>query len=1720
MGLDEEKKRLIRGRGTCRGQLSNFHKYIEGIQGKTSLSDVELCELSERLKKLEITYDKFEHLQGEIELINDDVEVELEERSGFENSYFMLKSQATALEKKFSTPTDNSSSSSDSESRRTTRGRLEGVKLPLITLPTFSGDYKTWLEFRDIFGSMIHRNEALNAIQRFHYLRTSLEGTAAQIISSLDITADNYNIAWSTLCDRYDNKRLLVHLHLKSLFDLEVVEKESAEKIRILIDNVSKSLNALAALKQETQHWGTIIMYLVSTKLDPVTDREWEEFKGTKDDILSWDDMKGFLKSRADLLETLERRKGAEIQDKVDSWKPRGNKHNSGSKGLVANEVKCCVCKGNHFISNCTEFLKLSLNDRVERAKRLKLCLNCLRGGHFCRFCRSSPCVKCKIKHNVLLHSDVAKPPENSENQGNKQNQQVALVSDSNVHVFLSTVLLEIQDKNGTWHVCRALLDSGSQSNFLSLELCERLSLNKENIKMVVGGLGQSSSSVKYRCNVSVQALHNGFGADLNCLVLSEITGYIPNMKIEVANLEIPKNIVLADPSFYKPGKIDLLIGNELFYKLLCIGQINLGANRPILQKTRFGWVISGPMENSYFNQNITCNFSVNDTEFDLRKFWEIEHEFSNEARVWSNEESACEAHFRETFRRNEEGRFIVSLPLKGFIETLGESKDRARRRFFSLERKFQSDLKFKDSYVEFMKEYRELGHMTEVLPPDVNQLAYYMPHHGVMKESSLTTKLRVVFDCSMPTSTGISLNDLQMVGPVVQPDLISILMRFREHKFVISADIAKMYRQILVMPHERCLQRILWRESSDIPLKEFDLNTVTYGQASASFLAVRCIQQLADDCEAEFPDIAKLIRTSFYIDDFLCSVDSIERGIQICKNVSAALKGGCFPLRKWMSNEQAILSDVSRENEEFGVVEFGENENAKTLGLMWSCASDYLTYKIKNFNIDDKVTKRKVLSNIAQVFDPLGMLSPCVIVVKMLIQKLWLEKLTWDEALPSELHNVWLRFRSELSCINELKVPRHVTCVDVVSIELHGFSDASNGAYGGAIYLRSVDKNEKVTVRLLCAKGKVSPVKPLTTPRLEICGALVLARLVDKVLNSLNIKIERCILWTDSTIVLGWLKTAPNMLKTFVSSRVSEIQDLTEKCEWRHVSTKNNPADVLSRGVFPKQILSLDFWWEGPSFLRESEESWPMSIVKLENLPEVRSHKKVFSLVSTEFDSFLFDKLSSFSKLVRVIAWAWRFCQNCRFKIKKEKCLRGSLSTRELRESEILLIKLSQQVSFPEEYRCLESGKQLKAKSSLLSLNPFLDKEGVLRVGGRLRKSNFNLDKKHPMLISSKHRLTKLICEYEHKRLLHAGPQLLLSSIRSKYWPVSGRNIVKATVRNCLRCCRFNPQSIQPIMGDLPSSRLNPGGVFEVVGVDYMGPLNIKSKRGRGAKMTKCYVSVFVCFLTKALHLEVVSDLTTEAFVLTFRRFVARRGKPSHVYSDNGLNFVGANRELRELGNFLGQNENKLNDLYAQQGVQWHFIPAQSPHFGGLWEAGVKSAKHHLKRVAGNAHFTFEELTTLITQIESVLNSRPLSPLSPDPNDHSPLTPAHFLIGRSLTELPDPDIRHIPQSRLSAYQKIQQVKQNFWARWSKEYVSELQQRAKWKQTQSELQSGSLVLIKDDNVPALNWRLGRVVRVFPGADKVNRVAEIKTSTGILKRSFSKICPLPTGEASD
>ena len=994
------------------------------------------------------------------------------------------------------------------------------------------------------------------------------------------------------------------------------------------------------------------------------------------------------------------------------------------------------------------------------------------------------------------------------------------------------------------------------------------------------------------------------------------------------------------------------------------------------------------------------------------------------------------------------------------------------------------------------------------------NNKLFYLPHHAVLKESSITTKLRVVFNGSSKSSSGKSLNDLLALGPIIQDDLFSLLCRFRSYPIVLTADIEKMYRQVAIEPRDRNFLRILWRYSLDEPISTYRLTTVTYGTKPASFLAIRALQQVVYDNQLIYPLASKCILNDFYVDNLLTGCFSIEDAKKLQSEVFKIALSGGFPLRQWCSNKSELLEHLSKNL--LDNVSFSENsdDSVRTLGMNWLPNSDTLTFK-QNLLENDK-TKRVVLSNISRIFDPLGLISPIIIKSKIFMQNLWLHKLEWDQLLPEELLKIWHSLKNDFVNVSKVSIPRYVSIQKPKNYVLHIFSDASKAAYASVAYICTTGELNTKSCHLLCSKTKVAPLKLITIPRLELCGAVLSVTLCKKIIKSLTVKIDHIYFWCDSQIVLYWVSSPARNWKIFISNRVSLIHELLDSFphSWHYVPSGENPADISSRGSTVEQLVLNKLWWFGPKWLHDCPSSWPRfnkSSKINDNLLEFKNECAQVSLVSVKICDYLPDKFSSFLKLLRVIVYCFRF-------YKKIKGISSGsyISADEYKRSLIYVVHLHQLKHFSSEINSLKKGLILSNKSSLLSLNPFLDDDGLIRVGGRIKNSLLKENHRHPLILAKTDNLTNLIIDYNHLRYHHAGCQLLKAILSREFWILSGASVIKFRIYKCMICVRLRSSTLTQIMGNLPSNRLIPSRPFNKCGVDYAGPILTKRYKGRCKSIEKSYIALFVCFTTKAIHLELVSDLSVESFLASLRRFISRRGRPADIYSDNGTNFVGAKNVLESLRKYVQTNEykQKIGNWMSSEFINWHNIPAYAPHMGGLWEAGIKSVKTHLKTLTVNIKYTFEELYTLLTEIEACLNSRPLSELSSDPNDLECLTPGHFLIGAPLSALPERNILDEKLNFNKRWDLIKRVNQHFWKRWSLEYVSRLQTRFKWKKVSENLKIGDMVIIKNEFSSPLKWPLGRVITLHTGKDNCVRVVTVKTKTGVLTRSINLLVPLP------
>lgn len=1615
------------------------------------------------------------------------------------------------------------------------------VKLPRLTLTPFDGNYKNFLSFRDLYDSLIHTNKSLSKVEKFSYLLSSLRGPALELIKVFPLSESNYDVAYNTFVSRYENKRHLAFIAWEAIRDCKLVAND-ATSLRKLLDIVSENLSILKNLNLPVGQWDFVLFHTLLTKLDTATRKEFE-MTVTSSEIPSFGTLKDFLNKYCQAWELssstsgnekpTDRRAIANVK-KINHYTQRQHTTTTLVASNAANtDIMCIHCSQGHFISQCPDFQSLAVPQRFEIVKNKKWCVNCLRPTHSTRTCRSkSNCRHCGRRHHSLLHFPAQSVPASAQSVPTsaqststpvtasvsttesaassrpvQPNSTVSVLTNTistGRIVVLSTARVEVKDRWGNFQEVRVLLDSGSQAHFMTDACARRLGLPKYKSEVPIFGLsnqevkdlGKVNCSIRPRCEPETLLTFDAF-------IVPRICGDMPSSRIDNSTWTTFNDITVADPYYCQPGHIDVLIGAELWPSILLPGSIPATDTTPMALNTIFGWVFMGAVPCRTLPK-VNVLLAINDHILNttIKKFWEVE-DVPHELPI-SLEDALCEEHFSKSHCRDTDGRYIVELPMKNDTPQYKEMKPKALRKFYYIEKRLLQNANWYLAYNQFMRDYLDLDHMSKVPEHDTNRSdAYYIPHHSVINENSSSTRLRVVFNASDPDSEGNSLNQNQLIGPKLQTDISGILLRFRLHNIVMTTDVKQMYRQILVSPKHRHFQRILWRFDPSQPVSEYELNTVTYGVSSSPFLAIRVIQQLVRDEGSNYPLAAAVLNRDIYVDDIAAGAQTLDEALELRTQLTELMRKGCFELRKWASNDPRILEDLPSDHclSKSQTFDLDQDNFIKVLGLRWDPTSDNFTYKVQP--ITRRCTKRTMLSELARIFDPLGFLAPLTFFAKCLIQKLWLLGTDWDDEPSPEIQELWSKYVHQLPQLSKFSIPRHITHTDAVSYHLHGFGDASQAGYGAVVYLRYDLPDGTVMVHLISAKSKVAPIKQWTLPRLELAAAVLLSDLICFILQALSPLIcpSAVYAWTDSMITLAWIKSSPLRWKTFIANRVSHIQRKLPQAVWNHVDTKSNPADCVSRGLLPEQLVDHPLWLHGPEWLVQAPELWPRvqisSQAKLLSELEQKKTALVSEVRATDEIQRLLSRFSSLKKIQRIVAYVQRFLNRAR----KRPCLSGPITSTEMEMALQLLVSYTQDRAFSGEIEQLAKNKLLS--KPMRKLCPFLDAQSILRVGGRLTNAPLGYDVRHPMLLPKKSRLTELVIQDVHESHLHPGPQAVQFLLNQKFWVLSAKHAIKSCISRCIRCFRVKPTGVQPIMASLPSNRVSGVKAFAVVGCDYAGPLNvIVGKRKRGVRSEKMYLCIFVCFATKAIHIEIASDLSSEAFIAALRRFIARRGRCSQIISDCGTNFVGAYRQLAPLMKNAAQSEH----------ISFKTHPPSAPHFSGLAEAGVKSIKTHLHRVIGSQILTYEELHTLIVQVEAVLNSRPLCAVSNDPSDLSVLTPGHFLTLEPLTAVPE-----IPEAQLklnNRWHHLQRLHRDFWRRWYHDYLNSLMQRTKWYTNSGILSIGDLVLIKEDDLRPMQWRLGRIIDVHPGSDGVIRVATVRTQSGIMKRPSVKLCPLP------
>lgn len=1432
---------------------------------------------------------------------------------------------------------------------------------------------------------------------------------------------------------------------------------------------------------------------------------------------------------------------------------------------------ECKFCKDLHYLSVCAKFASLKMEDKINFVKEANLCFGCLKPNHVKLYCRSlSTCSVCKKNHPTVMHREDA--PDSAQESVNRKGPHVSAHSSHHMGAGLCTlaivpVTVNLQGKIKCVQTY-AFLDPGSSVCFCTNDLLEELGGSGRDLKLKINTMGTP-------CTMATKEVHGLQIRGISGDVFVSLPEVYTKREMPVGQDHIPTNDDLRHWPHLRDiqlpdliGRVGLLIGNNVpdVYSPYEVRTGERGS--PHASRTAIGWIpwniirqgaseIS-PVVNRVGIEVIEDHQSLKELDILVRK--SINQDFPertiDDRKEQSVEDKAFMVKVNETIKLVD-SHYYIDLPLREDDVIMPDNQTYIRSRLEGLKRRLNKSERFKEEYVAFMEKMFAQNHAEPVPEDSIDRndgKVWYLPHHGVMHPTK--NKLRVVFDCAA-LHDGVSLNAKLLQSPNLTNSLVGVLFRFREEAVGIMGDIEKMYHQVRVPDKNRDLLRFLWWPRGDTSLEpvKYRMCVHLFGATSSPACAVMALLETAKSQTSIYDEsIIQTVFRNFYVDDCLKSVPSDVEAVEMIRNLKSLCAKGGFNVTKWVSNSSIVSQEVSESYPASTSKHFDVKNDVvpmeRALGVSWNTADDNFSFTISIK--DKKPTRRGVLSLTSSVYDPMGFAAPCILLPKMVLREMCGQG--WDDMLPDHLLSRWNDWLAELPYLEDIKVPRCLKAIqfgDVKTSQLHHFSDASEDGYGTVSYMRTIYRNGATHCVIVCGKSRVTPLKKVTIPRLELTAARMAVQINKHITDELS-NVDEVYYWTDSTSVLKYLANSASRFHTFVANRVSVIQEASSIDQWNYVPSKENPADLASRGAFPRDLKD-SIWFRGPDFLWHNETEWPQNnrSVELESSdPEVINAVCSLTRKAAPEESLL-SRFSSYSRCKAAIAWINIYLRNLKLWAKRRRELeqlcasittkrpddikteaheklqqeqqsarksqvqQASLTKDDLVQAENTCLQISQRLHFASELRQINKGAPVQRSSVIARLDPVVQNQ-VICVGGRVSRANISEKSKHPAIIPKGSCLAELLIQHTHRLLGHSGKNAILAQLNENFWIVGANQLVKRLLFKCTTCRRYRATTLEQKMADLPKERLSiEDPPFTHTGCDYFGPFDIK----RGRVSVKRYGVVFTCLTTRAVHFEVADDLSTDSCINAIRRFIARRGKVASIRSDNGTNLVGANRELRRAFDELCHSQ--VQSTCAQSGIKWFFNPPSGSHFGGSWERIIRSARRVLYGLLKErpVQLDDESFRTLLCEVEYILNSRPLTRVQDGPDDSEPLTPNHLLLFKSSQVSPPGLFAQDDTYTRKRWRYIQYLTNVFWQRWVKEYLPFLQERQKWLQPKRNVTKDDVVLIVDTTSRG-SWTLGRVDSVVPDRHGVVRIVNVKTQTGVLQRPVDKLCMILEAESED
>lgn len=1442
----------------------------------------------------------------------------------------------------------------------------------------------------------------------------------------------------------------------------------------------------------------------------------------------------------------------------------------------------CVMCRDWHDIEDCKAFKGMSLSDRRDFVKKAGRCYACYGENHISKFCMNRrTCETCGKKHPTRLHDAdflVSHPVTNNAIETNEAERYedteincnnllpVNMVGASNCDpsVILQAILpVLVSHRDSPNHFVRtyAFYDTGSSGCFMTDELQEDLHITGEKTTLRLRTMhGMSYSSTTAVAGLLVADRHGE-----NSVVLPRT---FSRSEIPVSKRQIPRPEVVSRwehlrgvaklmAPFQENVNVGLLIGSNCPQAIEPLSVVSAaGPGPPFATLLRHGWTVCGPVEITVNNNEVTSNrIAVQEVEVFKEMLTNMfETDFISDKRKRPDERglSLEDEIFMAKIEREtifQDGNYTIPLPFRQTNLRMPNNREQATKRANWQRRKMQRDPNYHKEYTTFITKMLDNGYAMRVpadrLTAPTGEL-WFLPHHGVYHPQK--RKLRVVFDCAAQFG-GTSLNAQLLQGPNLTNALTGVLTRFREEEVAFMADIESMFYRVNVPVSQQNFLRFLWWPEGDIrgDLHEYCMTVHIFGAVSSPSIANYALRRTTRDFGGNHtPSVTSTILRNFYVDDCLRSSPNVVTAEELLKGVVEVCKAGGFRLTKVTSNNRQLLNAVPPD-ERSGPLQtknlvYDDMPIERALGVYWHIQSDTF-----GFSIDIKsrpLTRRGLLATVSSVYDPLGFLAPVILPAKRLLQELCKEQsLDWDDPIPAEYLPRWRAWLDALPTLNGLFVNRCLRMSELATdevAEIHVFSDASMTGYGSVAYLRIRKPNGNYSMNFLMGKARVSPLNRTSTiPRLELTAAVTSVELAASLQEEFD-RETRVYYHTDSTTVLRYISNEQRRFPIFVANRVRTIREFSSPAQWKYVRTTNNPADDGSRGLDPATFMTNRRWLNGPEFLCNGSSDWmdnviPLDEAEMETCAVVAAcQEPVECKESSSTVTKFVERYSSWYRLKRAAAILRRFFMTLQERINAATRnlqtheiarYRQPLTTKEIQDSEAAILRFVQSQVYDNEIRELAVNgthddstagpvPRVKKASSLYKLDPFME-DGLIRVGGRLSRSSLLHETKHPIILPKRGHVTTLIVRSVHEVLAHAGRNHVLAELREKYWVICSNSAVRRVLHQCITCRRLRGPTQEQKMADLQEQRTDVSPPFTHTGVDYFGPFLIKE----GRKEMKRYGVVFTCMASRGIHIESANTLETDSFIHALRRFVARRGYVAHIYSDNGTNLVGAQRELKQA--LLEMDQSTIHNEMLRIGINWTFNPPAASHFGGVWERMIRTIRKVLNPLLKEfgTRLNDESLRTLLCEVEAIINSRPLTTISDDVNDLQPLTPSHILTMKSrLTTPPPGTFQATDMYARRCWRRVQHLSNVFWSRWKREYLVTLQQRPKWNEPRRNQRPGDVVLVKDDAAPRNSWSLAIIEETENDCHGVVRAVKLRTASTRLRRPINKLVLLVPNDA--